>query len=213
MPIILNEDIIRDKNALHGGHAFLVLLEIAVPGVSELLRVVLNTEDITWRNAEWKAVTFELDEINQGKAGETPQVELRLANPNRIFEPYIDMYDTWVKKNGFQPITVHIIVVNTVDLKSGKAVVDHEYELISPQTTDRWIKFTLGAANSFDVRFPADRLLKNHCRFRFKDRRCNYKGPVATCDHTLSTCRRLKNSRRFGGFPGMGKTGLYLAEM
>ena len=213
MPIILNKDVVRDKNAMHSGNLFLLLLEIEVPGVDELLRVVLNTEDITWRDVLWQAIDFELDEISQGGAGEVPQVELRIANPDRIIEPYIDMYDAWVKKYGFTPITVHIIVVNTADMASGKAVVDHEYELISPHSDDKWVKFTLGASNPFDTRFPLDRILKGHCRFHFKDRRCNYKGTITTCNHTLSDCRKRQNSGRFGGFPGIGRAGIYLAEI
>ncbi len=213
MPLILDEKVIRDKNALHGGHPFLLLLEIAAPGVSDLLRVAMNTEDVVWRGETWQAVTFELEEISQGGGGEVPQVELRIANPDRMIEPYIEMYDLWVKKNGFEPIVVHIIVVNTVDLASGKAVVDHEYELISPKTSDKWVSFTLGASNPFNSRFPKDRLLKDHCRFKFKDRRCKYQGPAASCGHTLAACRKLGNSHRFGGFPGIGKPGIYLAEL
>ena len=213
MPVILNQTVVADKNALHGGSPFLLLLEITVPGVDDALRVALNTEDLVWRGEMWRAITFELDEISQGGAGEVPQVELRVANPDRVFEPYVDMYDAWVKKYGYSPITVHIIVVNGADMDSGQAVVDHEYELISPQSTDAWIKFTLGASNPFDALFPLDRILKGHCRFRFRDRRCNYRGAITSCNHTLSDCRKRGNSARFGGFPGIGRTGVYLAEM
>jgi phage-related protein len=213
MPVILNSDIVREKNALHSSNPFLVLLEIFVPGLDTPLRTVLNTENIRWRGVSWQAITYELDEINQGGAGEVPQVDLRLANPNRIFEPYIDMYDAYLKRNGFAPVVVHIITINTVDMDSGKPVVVHEYELKSPKLSDAWVTFTLGASNPFDLRFPMDRILKGHCRFRFRDRRCNYRGAVSSCNHTLTACRRLGNSGRFGGFPGIGRSGIYLAEM
>jgi phage-related protein len=213
MPVILNSEVIREKNALHSANPFLLLLEIVVPGLDSPLRVVLNTENIRWRGVSWQAITFELDEISQGGTGEVPQVELRVANPGRVFEPYIDMYDEYVKHNGFTPITVHILVINTADMDSGKPVVDHEYELKNPQSNGQWIVFTLGASNPFDLRFPVDRILKGHCRFRFRDRRCNYKGAIPTCNHTLTDCRKKGNSARFGGFPGIGKTGIYLSEM
>jgi phage-related protein len=213
MPIILSSELIREKNALHSSNPFLLLLEILVPGLDAPLRVVLNTENVRWRGVPWQAIAFELDEISQGGAGEVPQVELRLANPDRVFEPYIDMYESWLKRNGFAPIIVHIIVVNTADMDSGKPVVEHEYELKSPKSTDKWVTFTLGASNPFDLRFPMDRILKGHCRFRFRDRRCNYKGVITSCNHTLTDCRRKGNSARFGGFPGIGRQGIYLAEM
>lgn len=212
MPLVLSEAIVKEKNALHSKNPFLVCFEIHVPGLDTPLRVVMNTENLRWRGATWQAITLEVDEISQG-SGEVPQVELRLANPNRIFEPYVDMYDQCVKRNGFAPITVNILVVNTADLGTGKAVTDHEYELKSPQSIDKWIKFTLGASNPFDLRFPMDRILKGHCRFRFRDRRCNYKGADSTCSHTLAACRKKGNSKRFGGFPGIGRAGIYMVEM
>ena len=213
MPAILNSAVVAEKNALNSTHPFLLCVEIAIPGVDTPVRVVMNTENIQWRGVEWQAITFELDEISQGSKGEVPQVELRIANPHRVFEPYLDMYDSYVKKNGFAPITVHLLVVSTVDLSSGEAVVDHEYELKSPKTNDQWASFSLGASNPFELRFPRDRILKGHCRFRFKDRRCNYKGNDAACAHTLADCRRKGNSARFGGFPGIGRAGIYMVEM
>lgn len=213
MPVILNAEIIRQKNALHGGSPFLLLLEIHIPGIDEALRVVMNTEDIHWRGKQWQAIQFEIDEIEQGTEGEVPQVELRIANPERVLEPYVDMYDTYIKRNGFEPVTVHLYVINTAELSSGAPVVDHEYELKAPECSADWVTFTLGASNPFDWRFPQDRILKAHCRFRFRDRRCNYKGAAASCAHTLADCRAKGNSARFGGFPGIGRAGLYLTEM
>lgn len=121
MPVILNSEIIRQKNAMHGGSPFLLLLEIQIPGIDEALRVVMNTEDIRWRGKQWQAIQFEIDEIEQGAEGEVPQVELRIANPERVLEPYVDMYDAYIKRNGFEPVTVHLYVINTAELSSGRA--------------------------------------------------------------------------------------------
>jgi phage-related protein len=213
MPVVISSEIVREKNALHSANPFLLLLEIIVPGIDTPLRVVMNTENIRWRGVPWQCITFELDEISQGGNGEVPQVELRVANPGRAFEPYIDMYDEFVKRYGFSPVLVHIIVINTADMSSGKAVVEHEYELKNPQSTEKWVTFTLGASNPFDLRFPMDRILKAHCRFRFRDRRCNYKGSDSACKHTLTDCRRKGNSARFGGYPGIGRQGIYMSEL
>ena len=211
MPILLSNEIIAEKNKLNSNNPFLILLEIIVPGLEAPLRVVMNTEDITWRGYNWQAIQFELDEIGQG-AGEVPQVNLRIANPERVIDPYLDMYDAYQKAHGFSPVRVLIYVVNTVDLKSGNPVVDYEYELKAPRADTEWVTFTLGASNPFDQRFPRDRMLKRHCRFRFRDARCGYSGTVASCPHTLEGCRALKNSKRFGGFPGIGKAGIYIGE-
>ena len=213
MPILLSPEIIAEKNKLHGGSPFLLLLDIAVPGISESLRLVMNTEDIQWRDLLWQAIQFEIDEIQMGTDGEVPQVELRIANPNRIIEPYIDQYDSYIKKYGFSPITVRLIVVNSAHLENTSPVTEHIFELKTPQSNAQWVTFTLGASNPFDIRFPKDRLLKTHCRFRFRDARCAYKGGDKTCTHTLSDCRKKKNSERFGGYVGIGKSGVYMAEI
>lgn len=42
------------------------------------------------------------------------------------------------------------------------------------------------------------------CQYlKFKDVRCGYSGPQSSCDRTLTTCKRLGNVERFGGFPSM----------
>jgi len=90
-----------------------------------------------------------------------------------------------------------------------------EYELMSPKTNSMWATFVLGASNPFRRRFPMHRMMRNHCRFRFKDVLCKYAGATATCDKTLASCRGMtggSNSVNFGGFPGIGLGGLRLAK-
>jgi len=89
-----------------------------------------------------------------------------------------------------------------------------EYELMSPRTDSMWATFVLGASNPFRKRFPMHRMMKNHCRHKFKDVMCKYAGATATCDKTLTACRAMNggsNSVNFGGFPGIGLGGLRLA--
>jgi phage-related protein len=100
----------------------------------------------------------------------------------------------------------------------------YQYELMSPKTNSRWATFTLGASNPYNKRYPMQRMMKSHCRHRFKDVMCGYAGVGSTCDKTLYTCRTFTdsayhdppmstgNSGRFGGFPGIGLRGLRLAS-
>ena len=89
-----------------------------------------------------------------------------------------------------------------------------EFELVSPKTDSMYATFTLGASNPYNKRFPMHRMMKNHCRHRFKDVMCKYAGATTTCDKTLPACRAMNggsNSVNFGGFPGIGLGGLRLA--
>jgi phage-related protein len=72
------------------------------------------------------------------------------------------------------------------------------------------VVFSLGASNPWMRRVPLGRTRKNFCRWKFKGTECTYAGAEAACDKTLTRCRVLANSARFGGFPGCGLTGLRL---
>lgn len=110
------------------------------------------------------------------------------------------------------------------DLPNPDAEATFLYELMSPKTNSMWATFVLGASNPYNKRFPMQRMMKSHCRFRFKDVLCGYAGAGASCDKTLTTCRTFTdsayhnppystgNSGRFGGFPGIGMGGLRLAS-
>jgi phage-related protein len=97
------------------------------------------------------------------------------------------------------------------DIANPDPEVEHVFELMNPKTTSMWATFTLGAANPFRKRFPQSRLLKNHCRFIFKDAWCKYASGETLCDKTLTRCRALSNSINFGGFPGVGTGGIKVA--
>jgi phage-related protein len=186
--------------------------------VQDPVRLVSNTENITWRGHTWNAFRFELEEIGEGRTGEVPRVELRIANVDRQMEYYIWLYDAYIKTTGFTPIEVSIYVLVSKNLASSIPEAEHLYELKQPKAGKVWATFVLGASNPFNKRYPQHRALRNHCRFRY-----NY--PVGTsilcgapssgyttCDKTLSACRQRNNSARFGGTPGVGAGGIRIAS-
>jgi phage-related protein len=222
-PLPLSSVAITEKNKLTSGSVFMLLLEITIPGVVTPIRIAGNNENVTWRTYTWTAFPFELDEISDGDKGEVPRVDLRVGNVSRVMEEYIHDYDAYCKVNGYSPVTVSIYVVNSLNLASTTPEVEHIFELIQPRTNATWATFTLGADNPFSRRFPVHRILKQHCRHVFRDANCNYGGAGATCDKTVTTCRSFTDSAyhvagvstgnmaRFGGFLGVGASGLRIA--
>lgn len=208
MPILLSSEILQEKNKIASDEAFLVALEIFLPDVTDSIKIISNTEDITWRGENWIAFPFELDEISEEAKGEVPRVDLRISNVNREIESYLQEYGAYVKNNGYAEITVKIYVICTATLDVDDPIVEHEYILVEPKTDSAFATFTLGAANPYKKRFPQSRILKNHCRFKFKSERCGYSGIETSCNKTLTRCRVLNNSIRYGGFPGAGQGGL-----
>jgi len=215
MTIALSSIAIEEKNKLATDSVFLVCLKITIPGLEDPLYIVRDSQNLAWNGITWVAFPFEIDEIGDTNKGEVPQVNIRVSNVSRAMEFYIQQYDADCKNNGFAPITVNIYVVNTAAIAADPDAppeVEHLFELSKPQSNAQWVTFVLGAANPFTRRFPRNRFLKSHCRVqKFKDADCGYSGAETICDRTLTRCRELGNSDRFGGFPGIGLGGLRLA--
>lgn len=211
MPRSLSSIAVVEKNKVATDSVWHLLLEIIIPGIGTPVRIAYNNEIVTWRSVQWQPFPFELGEIGEESKGEIPQVELRVSNVTRVMEGYIQQYDYHTKVNGFTPITCSIFVVNSKNLAFSTPEVEHLFELKNIKTNAQWATFVLGASNPFNLRFPAKRLLKNHCAHTFKDAWCKYAGAESACDKTLTRCRALLNSVNFGGFPGVGYGGLRLA--
>ncbi len=205
MPLPLSSIAIEEKNKLaNSDSVFLIALEIIIPGLPDSIKVVANTEDVTWRDDNWQAFPFEMEEITETDSGEVPRVDIRVSNVSREMEFYLHEYDRYTKLNGHQPVICHIYVLNTLDLESGDPVVSHEFELIQPKTNPQWATFTLGASNPFNRRFPQRRMIPV-CGWKFKDARCRYSGSSRNCNKSFARCKQLNNTHRYGGFYATGR--------
>ena len=215
MSLPLSAIAIEEKNKLASDSVFLVALEIIVPGIVDPIRLVRDSSDLAWNSYTWLAFPFEIEEIGDQSKGEVPQVVVKVSNVSQAIELFISDYDAYVKANGFSPLGVYIYVINTKAVTANPNCdpeVEHYFELTAPSVDTKWVTFTLGASNPFMRRFPANRTLKNNCRYReFKGSRCGYIGVGTTCNRTLVQCRLYSNSARFGGFPGIGQGGNVLA--
>ncbi len=217
-PLPLSSLAIEEKNKLNTDSVFLVCLRIIIPGVEEIIRIVSNSENIIWQHPEdsaaetWVAFPFQINEISEGSSGEVPCVTIQVSNISRVMDQYLQFYDAYIKANGYSPSTVSICVVNTRVIATYPAAepeVEHTFELQQPKCDAQWATFVLSAGNPYMRRFPQNRILRNHCRYKFKgdDGRCGYTGAETTCDHTLIQCRARNNSIRFGNAPGVGLGG------
>jgi phage-related protein len=218
MTLPISSIAIEEKNKLATDSVFMIALEVIIPGVTDHIRIILNNQDIIWRDGAekpWIAFNFEIEEIGDTSKGEVPQVEVRIANVSRALEAFIQEYDAWVKMNGFEPMEIYIYVLNSKAIAADPLCdpeVEHYFELKRPKFDNRWARFTLGVPNPNQKRFPGGRIMKDHCTYRrFKGARCGYIGTETTCNRTLTQCRAYNNSVHFGGAPGMGRGGIIVA--
>lgn len=173
-----------------------------MPTLGTPIRLVQNEVDITWNGETWTAFPFEIDVIGDWKKNELPQIVARVSNVARSIQGYIDDSDGGVQSQ------VGIYVVHGGNLGETTPLLELHYTVISTSCDHEWVTFTLSASNTFARRFPKNTCLKNICRYKFKDQWCGYAGVETQCDRSLSRCRALSNSERFGGFPGIGFRGL-----
>jgi len=205
----LSSQTIQDKNALSTDAVFLVLLEINIPSV-ETIRLINNTEDITWDSALWQQFPFTLSDISQTSKSEVSQWTLKVANATRVMERYMQDYDFYLKNNGVDGNEIECIirVINTNDIDNTTPIAEFP-SLLQHSTTDAaWATFKLTSRNLYSQQFPQRIIYKNFCSWDFKSTQCQYSGDGEFCDKTLTNCRAYSNSPRFGGFPGVSGRGL-----
>ena len=210
MPLSLTA--IQEKNKLGTDSVFAVLLDITIPGIAEHIMITSNGDDIVWVGDTYLAFPFEIGELNEDGKGELPQWVITLDNRQRVIEQYLQQYDNYLKANGIDGNEIKCVchVVNTKDLANPEAVKTVYFELSQPTTTPETATFTLEADSPFNITAPKRRFIKSFCYWKFKGVECGYTGAQTTCDKTLTRCKELVNSTRFGGFPGVGNGGVRL---
>jgi len=182
-----------EKNKRSTDSAWLVLLEIQL---TTPIYLVNNNEDITWNSQEWLAFPFQLGEItDDGK--EDPSITIKVSNVTRTVGTVVS------DAGGGGGTSVVLRVVNSAFLEED-AVIEETFQVTKVNIDANWVTFTISIPLDLQKRFPARTVLKNFCPYRFKDIECAYSGTETACNKTLTRCRALSNSARYGGKPGLG---------
>lgn len=192
---------ILEKNKIAQDNVWLVLLEIQCPD-GEVIRLVSNTEKITWGGNEWIAFPFLIDSVKTNKT-EVPQVPVKVGNQTRAIERVIEEY------NGFIGCTVILRVVMSKHLELAIPEIEETFTVQGTSSNYEWATFNLGGSLPIMMRFPFRRVLKDWCPFVYKDIECAATSSNTTCTHTLTGCRANGNSKRFGGENAISIGGLY----
>lgn len=203
---------ISDKNSLGSGAVFTTLLQINIPN-SDTLYVTNNGEDVIWNGNTYIPAPFEINTINEDTKGEAPILELSITNINRYIQRLVTEYDYLIKTQGatYSRLECFISVVNLKDLSNTTPILQVYGGLDDIRTDIKNVKFSFKGDALHSKEFPRHKVLKNFCRFTFKDSGCGYSGTAfTTCDNTLPACRERNNSVRFGGFVGVTGSGIVI---
>ena len=194
-----------EKSQLSSEGVWLLLVEVAIPGSEEPLRLVRNTEDIVWNGHAWAAFNFKLGEITEDNKGKPQAVPLQVSNVTQIVQAYVE------ENNGLTGTTIILRVVHSQHLDNMSPELEEVFTVQSTTCDSKWVTFYLGSDISTQLRFPFRRVLKNFCAWRdqYKGIECGYTGALPACDGTLQSCRDRGNSVRYGGEPSIPEGGLY----
>ena len=177
-----------EKNKLSSDAPFLLLFDIS----HEHIRLVRNTEDVTWAGKTWTAFPVDIEDYSEdGKS--LPALNMKIAAGQGLITTYLQKY------GGLTDARVRIYIVHAKCLDVDKPEMELEFQITETTYDEQWITFTLGASPELANRFPAWKYLTDFCPFVCGDIRCGYTGDK-TCKNNLASCLI---PQRFGGEPGI----------
>lgn len=181
-----------EKNKLSTDAPFLLLFDISHEQLAENIRLVRNTEDVTWAGKTWTAFPVDIEDYSEdGKS--LPALNMKIAAGQGLITTYLQKY------GGLTDARVRIYIVHAKCLDVDKPEMELEFQITETTYDEQWITFTLGASPELANRFPAWKYLTDFCPFVCGDIRCGYTGDKM-CKNNLASCLIPE---RFGGEPGI----------
>lgn len=210
----LNDSFRDEKNKLESG-ALIYLYEFDVSGTP--YRVAEYDETVTFNGLSYSPLPIKRGDIEQDNTGKMNQFIISVANPNRIFGGYVELYDGLINTK----VIITRVFSNLLSVTG--AYLQEEYYVRNTVVTEKFVALTVGS--KFDVTnqlIPKRMYEKNYCQWEFKGIGCyedegggNYTAPLGftdsdNCDHSLdgpSGCEFHTNEARYGGFFGIPQDG------
>ena len=126
-----------EKNRLVSTAPWLLLLDVTLPNGAPL-RLVRNTEDVVYLGNTYSAFAFELGDVRSSGDGRIQGVSLRVANPQRALQPYLEA------GAGLVGCAVRLTVVHAGNLGVDHAELMLYWTVLACEVDEEWVSFTLG---------------------------------------------------------------------
>lgn len=149
--------LIAEKNKITTTYPWFIVVDVILAG-GTTLRIVNNTDDITFSGNVYTAFPFQLSAYDeQQSGGQLPRIILQVSNVTRVFQAYME--DIANQLNS----TATIRLINYNNLAADYADLTLTYSILSANSDADWMAFILGAPNLLKKRFPRFKYLANHC--------------------------------------------------
>lgn len=226
MAIDLIQPLIEEKNKVSAEQPWLLFLTMTNVAKDLTLRLVKNTENITYKGHEHIAYPFEIDSIPEASRGSLPTLSIKVSNVDRQIQAYVEQDATF--GSGWEVIITlaHISQLNGTSLPDQVAEIEHKFQSLDLTADNEWLTINLGVKNPMLVQFPRQQYAGGFCQRTFNDGvGCPYttqgKNNIYTlCKKTLTNCKdRFSENRTnslgqkiglpFLAFNGIETRGIY----
>ena len=227
MAIPLIQPLIEEKNKISQDQPWLLFLTMTNVAKTLTLRLVRNTENITFKGHEYIAFPFEIDNIPEASIGSLPTLAIKVSNVDRQIQTYVEQDDTF--GSGWEVIIslAHISQLNGTNLEDHVAEIEHKFQSLDLTADNESLVINLGVRNPMLVQFPRQQYAGGFCQRTFNDGQgCPYatQGKAGTtfeqCKRTLANCKERFDTNRvnslgekiglpFLAFNGIETRGIY----
>ena len=196
MSIPLIQPLIEEKNKVSQDQPWLLFLTMTNVAKDLTLRLVRNTENITFKGHEYIAFPFEIDSIPEVTIGSLPTLAIKVSNVDRQIQGYIEQDATF--GSGWEVIIslAHVSQLNGTTLLNQVAEIEHIFQSLDLIADNEFITINLGVKNPMLVQFPRQQFAGGFCQRTFNDGiGCPYStqgtnGTTYTnCNKTLDSCK------------------------
>lgn len=208
MPKTLPAEVVQDSINPYSGGAWLMLCEIAIP-TQDTQYLARNTEGVTYAGQDYDAFNFEVSEQVWTSDGSIPRITIRIAQDrNRVIESIIN------ETQGGIDGVVSVFKVGENFLDDPIPALHANYDILSSESDDEWVTFTLGIPNPLIAVIPKRIYTSKTCPFAtpslFKGPECGYSGTDTECVGSYNACYAKGNQARFGADLGLDPNGMLL---
>lgn len=226
MAIPLIQPLIEEKNKISQDQPWLLFLTMTNVAKTLTLRLVRNTENITFKGQEYIAFPFEIDNIPEASKGSLPTLAIKVANTDRQIQAYIEQDATF--GSGWEVVIslAHVSQLNGTNLEDQVAEIEHKFQSLDLVADNEFLTINLGVRNPMLVQFPRQQYAGGFCQRTFDDGEgCPYstQGKNSTytfCKKTLGNCLERFSENRvnslgqkiglpFLAFNGIETRGIY----
>ena len=219
MPQLTNDAFRDEKNK--GENRPVMLYEVYVPGSTIYLAeydqdvVYPTTGGQTYLNSPIRH-----EGIATNRSGEIDAIKIHASNVSR------EMGALLLQNNGLKGVKVTLKLVFADLLDDADANLSWTYYIDASEITENEANFIATSKLDFyEVELPARRFMRDHCPWQYKKEGCwlksggvwvapsGFTNEAAQCDKTRkgpAGCEFHNNQLRFGGFPAIPSTGIYV---